>query len=240
MSIDERVMELPDGVIVGKNCTIQQNVYLGAGKRENGELIIGDNCIIRSGAVLYYGARLGNECKIGHNAVIRERNVLGENVSIGSNAELGPDNVIGSNSSIHGGCFLEAVRIGEYCFIAPRAVFLDDKTPVEPRPEYWKGATVGNDVCIGGNATIAPGITIGNCALIGMCAVVTKDIPAGEVWIGNPARFLKKTREILYPNSSIRYLPGNRMRYAFKTRLPANEEELKKILGTVHGYNDYR
>jgi acetyltransferase-like isoleucine patch superfamily enzyme len=231
-------MNFPEGIIVGKNCFIEQNVYLGAGKRENGELVIGDNCVIRSGAVLYYGASLGKDCKIGHNAVIRERNVLGENVSIGSNAELGPDNEIGSNSSIHGGCFLENVKIGEYCFIAPRVTFLDDKTPVEPRPEYWRGARVGNDVCIGGNATIGPWINIGDCALIGMGSVVTKNVPAGEVWVGNPARFFKKTKEILYPNSSIHYLPGNRMRYAFKTKLPLDADELKNILGTVPSYND--
>ena len=238
MNLDEKIMETPEGVILGKNCEIQQNVHLGAGKRENGQLVIGDNCVIRSGAVVYYGAKLGNNSKVGHNAIIREKNVIGENVSIGSNAELGPGNSVGSNSSIHGGCFLETTRIGEYCFIAPRVTFLDDKTPVEPRPEYWKGATVGNDVCIGGNSVIGPGVSIGDCALIGMGAVVTKDIPAGEVWVGNPARFLKKTADIKYPNSDIRYLPGNRMRYTFKTKLPVNADEAKKLLGIIQGYND--
>lgn len=231
-------MNLPEGVFVGKNCTIQQNVHLGAGKRENGELVINDNCAIMSGAVIYYGAKIGNDVGIGHNALIREKNVIGNNVSIGSNTELGPNNFIGNNSSIHGGCFLEGTSIGEYCFIAPRVVFLDDKTPVEPRPEYWKGASIGNDVCIGGGSVIAPGINIGNYVLIGMGAVVTKNVPVGEVWIGNPAHFLKKTAEICYANSTIRYLPGNRMRYLFKTRLPINEKELENLLGNGLKYYD--
>lgn len=231
-------MEYPEGVIVGKNCEIQQNVHLGAGRRDNGELVIGDNCVIRSGAVLYYGAKLGNNTKIGHNAIIREKNVLGENVSIGSNTELAPGNTIGNNSSIHGGCFMEETTIGEYCFIAPGVTFLDDRTPVEPRLEYWKGASVGNDVCIGGGSIIGPGVTIGNIVLIGMGSVVTRNISAGEVWAGNPAVFRKKIREMIYPNSTISYLPGNRMRYTFKTRLPADMDELKNILGTILGYND--
>ena len=239
MSIDTKVMEsLPEGVIVGKNCEIQQNVYVGAGKRENGELIIGDNCVIRSGAVLYYGTKIFNNSKIGHNAIIREKNFIGENVSIGSNTELGLGNVVGNNSSIHGGCFLEETKIGEYCFIAPGVKFLDDRTPVEPRPEYWKGATVCNDVCIGGGSVIGPGVTIGDRVLIGMGSVVTKNVPSGEVWVGNPAHFLKKTADIIYPNSNIKYLPGNRMRYAFKTSLPVDEKKLKELLGTVKGYND--
>ena len=231
-------METPEGVILGKNCEIQQNVLLGAGRKESGELLIGDNCIIRSGAVLYYGTKIGSNSKIGHNTVIREKNIIGENVSIGSNAELGPGNIVGNNSSIHGSCFLEETKIGEYCFIAPRVTFLDDKTPVEPRSAYWKGATVGNDVCIGGGSVIGPGVTIGDYVLIGMGSIVTKNVPSGEVWVGNPAHFLKKTRDIKYANSDIPYLPGNRMRYAFKTRLPADEKELRELLGIVKGYND--
>ncbi len=232
-------METTEGVyIFGKNCEIQQNVVLGAGRKENGEIIIGDDCVIRSGAVLYYGTKIDSNSKIGHNAVIREKNIIGQNVSIGSNTELGPGNVVGNNSSIHGGCFLEEVKIGEYCFIAPGVKFLDDRTPVEPRPQYWKGATVGNDVCIGGGSVIGPGVTIGDCVLIGMGSVVTKNVPSGEIWVGNPARFLKKTAEINYPNSNIRYLPGNRMRYAFKTHLPLDEKELRELLGIIKGYND--
>ena len=209
-------MNLPEGVRLGANCIVQVNVVLGAGKRELGDLVIGDNAIIRSGAVLYYGTTIGNDCKIGHNAVVREKNNLGKNVSIGSNTELAPGNTIGDNTSIHGSCFLEATAIGEYCFIAPGVKFLDDKTPVEPRQEYWKGATVGNDVCIGGGSVIGPGVIIGDRVLVGMGSVVTKNISAGEVWAGNPARFMKKTEDVLYINSTTPYLPGNRMRYQNK------------------------
>ncbi|HQB65942.1 MAG TPA: hypothetical protein PK616_08620 [Fibrobacteraceae bacterium] len=45
---------------------------------------------------------------------------------------------------------------------------------------------------MGAGATLLPGITIGEKAMIGAGSVVTKDIPSGELWVGNPARFFKK------------------------------------------------
>ncbi|MBQ0088170.1 MAG: N-acetyltransferase, partial [Prevotellaceae bacterium] len=48
---------------------------------------------------------------------------------------------------------------------------------------------------IGAGSTILCGITIGENAMIGIGSVVTKDVPAGEVWVGNPAKFLKKKEE---------------------------------------------
>lgn len=56
------------------------------------------------------------------------------------------------------------------------------------------GVKIGNDVKIGGNAWIKPDIVIGDGARIGGGAVVVKDVPAGEVWAGNPAKPLRKGR----------------------------------------------
>lgn len=57
-----------------------------------------------------------------------------------------------------------------------------------------KAVTIGDDVWVGGNAIILPGVTIGNGAIIGAGSVVTKDVP--ELWIaaGNPARLLRAVR----------------------------------------------
>lgn len=51
--------------------------------------------------------------------------------------------------------------------------------------------TIGEYVLIGTNAVVLPGVTIGDGAIIGAGAVVTKDVPPWEIWVGNPARFLK-------------------------------------------------
>ena len=47
---------------------------------------------------------------------------------------------------------------------------------------------------IGSNVTILKGVTIGDEAVVGAGSIVTKDIPAGEIWAGNPARFIRKCR----------------------------------------------
>ena len=52
--------------------------------------------------------------------------------------------------------------------------------------------SIGNDVWIASNVLIKAGLTIGDGAVIGMGSVVTKDVPAGELWLGNPARFYRK------------------------------------------------
>jgi maltose O-acetyltransferase len=53
--------------------------------------------------------------------------------------------------------------------------------------------TIGNDVWIGGNVTILPGVTIGDNCTIGAGSVVTHDIPANSIAAGNPAKLIKMT-----------------------------------------------
>lgn len=53
---------------------------------------------------------------------------------------------------------------------------------------------IENNVFIGAHTTILKGVTIGSNAIIGACSVITKDIPANEIWAGNPARFIKNNR----------------------------------------------
>lgn len=82
-------------------------------------------------------------------------------------------------------------------------MFINDKTPRAvnavgelEEPTDWKdrfvNTNIGDRVSIGSNATIMGGITIGEGALIGAGSVVTKNVPANEVWVGNPAQFLRK------------------------------------------------
>lgn len=66
-----------------------------------------------------------------------------------------------------------------------------------PDLEITKPITVGNDVYIGLNAIILPGVTIGNNVVIGTGAVVTKDIPDNSVAVGIPARVIKSADEYL-------------------------------------------
>lgn len=58
--------------------------------------------------------------------------------------------------------------------------------------EFGKPVTIGSDVWVGGGAIICPGVTIGDRAIIGAGSVVTKDIPAGVVAVGNPCRLVRE------------------------------------------------
>lgn len=58
--------------------------------------------------------------------------------------------------------------------------------------KFSKPVKIGDNVWIGMNACILPGVEIGDNAIIGSGSVVTKNVPANEIWVGNPARFIKK------------------------------------------------
>jgi acetyltransferase-like isoleucine patch superfamily enzyme len=71
-----------------------------------------------------------------------------------------------------------------------RALVPEDYSGVVNRP-----VTIGNDVFIGAHSTILKGVTIGDRVIVGAGSVVAKSIPAGEIWAGNPARFIAKAPE---------------------------------------------
>jgi acetyltransferase-like isoleucine patch superfamily enzyme len=189
-------------VEVGAGTVVQEGAIVGEPPRgaKPGELktLIGAGGIVRSGTVIYAGAVIGDRFSSGHGALIREDNVIGDDCSVGTNAVLEAGNRIGSGSRIHSGCFLEHTTIGSRVFLGPHVVFTDDPHPACPRYlECVLGATVEDDVSIGANSTILPGLRIGAGSLIGAGSVVTKDVEAGSVVAGNPAVRIKGVAELV-------------------------------------------
>jgi len=131
---------------------------------------------------------------------------IGDNTKIGAFVEVQKDVVIGKNCKISSHTFVcEGVNIGDGCFIGHGVMFINDKYPCAvnaegqiEKPEDWAHRFVKTKICdmvsIGSNVTILGGITIGRGAVIGAGSVVTKDVPAGETWVGNPAKFLKQVK----------------------------------------------
>ncbi|WP_163933109.1 sugar O-acetyltransferase [Paraferrimonas sp. SM1919] len=92
------------------------------------------------------------------------------------------------------------ITLGDHVLIGPNAQFYTANHPVNPadRREYqtWAEAiTIEDDVWIGGSAVITPGVTVGKGSVVAAGAVVTKDVPAGVVVAGVPAKVIKKVDE---------------------------------------------
>ena len=137
------------------------------------DVTFGKNVTVRR-PVNLYGCTIGNDCFIGPFVEIQRNVIIGERCRIQSH-----------------GFICELVSIGDDCFIAHGVMFVNDLFrnggPARERPELWRPTNIGNNVCIGSNATILP-VSICGDVVVGAGAVVTKDISAPGIYMGNPAR----------------------------------------------------
>lgn len=103
---------------------------------------------------------------------------------------IGPKVKIGDGTKVQAFAFIpDGVTIGENCFIGPHVCFTNDKYPPS-NGKGWQETIVENNVSIGANSTILPGITIKEGTIIGAGSLVTKDT-GGGTWYGSPARRIK-------------------------------------------------
>jgi acetyltransferase-like isoleucine patch superfamily enzyme len=121
---------------------------------------------------------------------------IGSNVFVGPFVEIQKDVSIGERTKIQSHSFIcELVDIGKDCFIGHGVMFINDTFakggPARGDKSLWKQTRIGDNVSIGSNVTILP-VTVCNNVVIGAGSVVTKDIKAPGVYVGNPARLIKK------------------------------------------------
>ena len=144
-------------------------------------------------------------CDIDPNAKIGLRTVIwhpelsilgafecGTDCNIHGMVWIGDGVKIGNKVRIQAFAFIpKGVTLEDDVFIGPHVVFTNDKRPPS-WGVHWADTLVKQGASIGAGAVILPGITIGVKAVIGAGAVVTKDVPDGETWVGNPAKVLGK------------------------------------------------
>lgn len=135
--------------------------------------------------ILNGGGKVWEPCKVFLSARI------GKNVNIGNFSEIGENVIVGDNVRIGAMCFIpEGVILEEGSWVGPRTTFTNDRFPPSGK-ENWKKTVLKKGARLGAAVTVLPGVTIGEGALVGAGAVVTHDIPAGETWVGVPARKLE-------------------------------------------------
>lgn len=126
--------------------------------------------------VVFPDAKIGDNCNICANVLIENDVSIGNNVTIKSGVQL-----------------WDGITVEDDVCIGPNATFTNDLFPRSKNLDWKISKTViKKGASIGANATILCGITIGEKAMIGAGSVVTHDVPAGELWYGNPARCIRK------------------------------------------------
>ena len=110
---------------------------------------------------------------------------------------------VGAGTFVNYGCVMldvVSIRIGAACQLASGVQLLAATHPVDPQArrlgwEYGQPITIGDNVWLGGGVIVCPGVTIGADTVVGAGAIVTRDLPAGVVAVGNPARVQREIEE---------------------------------------------
>ena len=137
------------------------------------------------------GSQIGPGSKIWHFSHIMTNCIIGRNCNIGQNVVVSPEVVLGENVKVQNNVSIyTGVTCEDDVFLGPSMVFtnvINPRSAINRKNQYAK-THVGKGASTGANATIVCGNNIGKYALIGAGAVVTKDVPAYALVIGNPAR----------------------------------------------------
>lgn len=135
-----------------------------------------------------------NSTNIWQFCVVFPNAMIGENCNICSHCLIENHVKIGNNCTVKCGVQLwDGVELEDNVMIGANCTFTNDLYPRAKNMD-WKLLTtiIRKGASIGAGSTILPGIEIGENAMVGAGSVVTKSIPAGEIWVGNPAKFLRK------------------------------------------------
>lgn len=147
--------------------------------------------LVHPTAIVDAGARIGRGTRVWHWAHICGGAVIGEGCSFGQNVFVGNRVVIGNNVRVQNNVSIyDDVTLEDDVFCGPSMVFtnvINPRAHVSRKHEY-RPTLVRRGASIGANATIVCGYTIDEYAFIAAGAVVTRDVPAHALMMGNPAR----------------------------------------------------
>lgn len=133
---------------------------------------VGDGTRVWAFAHVLPGAQIGSDCNICDHVFVENDVVVGDRVTIKCGVQL-----------------WDGIRLANDVFVGPNVTFSNDRFPRSKQyPDEFLKTVVAEGASLGAGAVILPGIRIGRNAMVGAGAVVTKDVPANAVVVGNPAR----------------------------------------------------
>jgi acetyltransferase-like isoleucine patch superfamily enzyme len=218
-SILEKNVNIGSNCIIGHNVVIKEGTKIGTSVRIDDNTVvgkqplrskrsifksekvyepasIGDKCLIGAQVIIYTGCTIDNNVLIADSAAVREDVKIGEYTIIGRSCTVENFTTIGKKCKLETNSYITAYSVLEdFCFIAPGVVTTNDNYMgrTEERFKHFKGVTVRKGGRIGGGAVILPGIEIGEDAVIAAGSIVTKNVPAGKIFAGVPAKEFRNT-----------------------------------------------
>lgn len=135
---------------------------------------IGKGTRIWAFAHILPGARIGEDCNLCDGVFVEGGVVVGNRTTVKCGVQL-----------------WDGVQLGDDVFVGPNATFTNDLFPRSRKyPDRFSETIVQDGASIGANATILAGVQIGSGAMVGAGAVITRDVPANAIAVGNPARII--------------------------------------------------
>ncbi|MBS7622293.1 N-acetyltransferase [Candidatus Bathyarchaeota archaeon] len=204
--IDSDVTILGD-VTIGESTYIGKGCVVGHPRRDDlrrilegeipesnipGRTVLGKRCVVRSGSIIYSNVVVEDDVELGHNVVLREDVRVGRHTMVGTNVVIDGESEVGRGVSIQTGVYIcRGSKIEDFVFLGPCCVFTNDRYLMRLETKI-QGPTVKSRASIGANSTLMPGVTVGEDAAVGAQAVVTRDVQAGTIFFGVPARRRKR------------------------------------------------
>ena len=145
---------------------------------------VDERASLGEGTQVYFFVNIYGSAKIGKNVLISSYvSIQGEGTKIGDNCRIGDFSFIPAGTTIE-----ENVFIGQNCSLT------NDRLPKANNKDWVKNpTTIKKNSSIGSGCVILPGLTVGENCMLGAGSVLTKDMPDNSTWVGNPAKFLRKT-----------------------------------------------
>ena len=195
-----------DGVTIGTDVEIFPGAVIGREPKGAGatsrpvdferRLIVGDRCSIGPHAVIYYDVSIGEETLIGDGASIREQCRIGSRCIISRHVTINYNTLIGDRVKVMDLSHLTGnMVIEDDAFVSCLVATMNDNRVRAGFGEHIVGPVIEAGAIVGGGAVLLPAVRIGAGAFVGSGAVVTKNVPAGETWTGNPAKMLRPRPE---------------------------------------------